>query len=209
MKPTNNTSDNIAIYDLDGTLVSFNSFKYWLVFSFISALFFLRIDYNWLIFNIILQRMFGKIDRFIFKEKIMNFHEQNEDKKFIKYCNTSFASFLKRKTKKNLLNRHKKLLLATAAPNCYVKYYAMQMKCFENYSASYIENGILQENIGEQKLQSTIQLIGNQIYKTVLYTDHSDDIPLAQKVSEVFLVCPTDKIKQEYELLKIPYTLVK
>ncbi|MDR0873714.1 MAG: haloacid dehalogenase-like hydrolase [Prevotellaceae bacterium] len=209
MKPTNNTTDSIGIYDLDGTLISFNSFQYWLVFSFIAALFFFRIDYNWLIFKTTLQRVFGKIDRFTFKEKMMNFHEQNKDKKFIKCCNASFASFLKRKTKKSLLNKHEKSLLATAAPDCYVKYYVTKMNCFENYSASYIAKGILQENIGERKLQSTMQLIGNKPHNIVLYTDHFDDVPLAQKACEVFLVCPADKTKQEYESLKIRYTLVK
>ena len=200
---TNN--DNIAIYDLDGTLISFNSFKYWLLYSFVFSLFFFRIDYNWLIFRGVLQRIFGKIDRVIFKEKIVNFHEQN--KIFAKRCNASFSSFLKRKTKNNLLNKQKKILLATAAPDCYVKYYVIKMKCFENYSASYIENGVLKENIGERKLQSVTQLLENKIHQAVLYTDHFDDIPLAQQVSQVFLVCPTNKTKKEYEWAKIPYSI--
>jgi len=199
------TPKNIAIYDLDGTLVPFNSFKYWLAYSFILALFFLRIDYNFLIFKIISKRLFGKTDRIIFKEKIMNFHEQNKNTKFVKCCNTSFALFLKRKTKTGLFDNHKKLFLATAAPDCYVKYYVTKMDCFENYTASYIENGKLKENMGEQKLQSVSQLIENEIHQAVLYTDHFNDIPLSKKVSRVFLVRPTEKTKQEYELAKIQY----
>ena len=34
-------SNHIVIYDLDGTLIPFNSFKRWLIFTTISALFFL------------------------------------------------------------------------------------------------------------------------------------------------------------------------
>jgi len=200
---TNN--ENIAIYDLDGTLVSFNSFKYWLLYSFIFSLPFLRIDYNWLIIKAALQRMFGKTDRVIFKEKIMNFHEQN--RKFARRCNSSFASFLRRKTKSDLLDKGKKMLLATAAPDCYVKYYVLKMKCFENYSASCIKDGVLKENIGEQKLQSIMYLIDNNTNKFVLYTDHADDIPLAQQASQVFLVCPSNKTKKEYESAEIPFII--
>ena len=198
-------SENIAIYDLDGTLISFNSFKYWLLYSFILSLFFLRIDYNWLIIKAALQRMFGKTDRVVFKEKIMNFHEQN--RLFARRCNTSFASFLKRRTKSDLLDERKKMLLATAAPDCYVKHYVLEMKCFENYSASCIKNGALKENIGKQKLQSIMYLIDNNTDKFVLYTDHSNDIPLAQQASQVFLVCPTNKTKKNYESAKIPFSL--
>jgi len=206
---TNNTPDSIAIYDLDGTLIPFNSFKYWLLFSFVFSFLFFRIDYNWLIVKITLQRIFGKTDRFIFKEKIMIFHEQNKNKKFVKCCNTSFASFLKRKTKTGLLDKHRKLFLATAAPDCYVKYYVKKMKCFEYYSASYIKNGILEENISEKKLQSVIQLIENKTYQSILYTDHFNDIPLAKKVSQIFLVRPAEETIKEYEMSKISYIVVK
>jgi len=198
-------SENIAIYDFDGTLISFNSFKYWLLYSFILSLFFFRIDYNWLILKATVQRMFGKTDRIVFKEKIMNFHEQN--KIFARYCNASFASLLKKKTKSNLLDKRKKMFLATGAPDCYVKYYVLKMKCFENYSASYIENGILKENIGEKKLQTVIQLIDNKIHDAILFTDSSEDIPLAQQVSQVFLICPANKTKKEYESAKISFLI--
>ena len=204
---TNNRSKSVAIYDLDGTLISFNSFKYWLLFSSIFALLFFRIDYDWLILKVTLQRIVGKVDRFIFKEKIVNFHKQNKTTQFVKCCNASFASFLKRKTKADLFDKEKEIVLATAAPDCYVKYYVTKMGCFENYSASYIENGALQENRCERKRQSIIQMIGNQTYQSVLYTDHHDDIPLAQIVSQVFLVHPTDETIEKYKQSKIPYII--
>jgi len=197
--------DNIAIYDLDGTLIPFNSFKYWLLYSFVVSLFFFRIDYNWLIIKIITQRMLGKTDRIGFKEKIMNFHEQNNS--FVRHCNTSFASFLKRRTKNDLLDKGKKMVLATAAPDCYVKYYVMKMNCFENYSASSILNGVLVENMGERKLQSVIQTLENDINNAILYTDHSDDIPLAKQVSQVFLLAPTNTTKNDYESAKISFSV--
>ena len=203
-----NNRKDIAIYDLDGTLLPFNSFKYWLAYSFILSLFFFRIDYNWLIFKLTLQRIFKKINRIVFKEKIVNFHEQNKNKAFAKRCNASFASFLKRKTRNDLLDKHAQLVLATAAPDCYVKYYVAKMDCFENYSASYIVNHKLNENINERKLQSVSQLIGNKIHQSVLYSDHHDDIPLAQKVAQVFLVSPTEETMKQYELSKIPYSVV-
>ena len=205
------TENSVVIYDLDGTLVPFNSFKRWLIFTTVSALFFLNLDYCWLVFSTTMRRMFGKnIDRIAFKQIIISFHEQKSHRKFVKWCNFRFAVYLKKKTKTALLEKNKELYLATAAPDCYVKYYAELMNCFKNYSATHFlrepqetGSGIMNENIGVNKLIAVSQQLGEQISTATLYTDHEDDIPLAEKVSRVFLVNASEKTKRAFSGLEI------
>ena len=206
------TSNQVVIYDLDGTLVPFNSYKRWLVFTVVSALFFLNWDYCWLIVKTTIKRICCKphrrcgLDpqspnnekRVIFKQTIVAFHEQKAHRRFVKWCNFRFAVYLKKKTRKELLEAGKDLYLATAAPDCYVKHYAQLMNCFRDYSATCFEKGVMHENIGANKLTAVSQQLGNNITHATLYTDHEDDLPLAYNVSVVFLVNPTERTKQVF-----------
>ena len=200
----------VVIYDLDGTLIPFNSFKRWLVFTVVSALFFFNLDYCWLVSKTTIRRVFCKnVDRFVFKQTIVAFHEQKAHRKFTKWSNFRFAVYLKKKTRKELLEAGKDLYLATAAPDCYVKHYAQLMDCFRDYSATHIENGSMNENMGIEKLTAVSQLIEEKTTNAALYTDHQDDLPLAEKVSTVFLVNPSEKTKREFVASGISFTVVQ
>ena len=189
----------VVIYDLDGTLIPFNSFKRWLIFTFVSAIFLLNWDYCWLVGKTTIKRICCKnVDRIAFKQIIVTFHEQKTNRKFVEWSNFRFAVYLKKKTRKELLETDKDLYLATAAPDCYVKYYAQLMDCFRNYSTTRIENGLMHENMGVNKLTAVSQQLGENLYNATLYTDHEDDLPLAEKVSAVFLVNPSERTKQEF-----------
>ena len=197
------TSNQVVIYDLDGTLVPFNSFKRWLMFTAVSALCCFNWDYCWLVGKTTIRRMLcNNVDRVVFKQIIVGFHEQKAHRKFVNRCNLRFADYLKKKTRKKLLEAGKDLYLATAAPDCYVKHYVQLMNCFRDYSATRIENGVMNENIGENKLTAVSQQLGGNITRATLYTDHQDDLPLAEKVSAVFLVNPTEKTKREFVSLE-------
>ena len=193
------TSNSVVIYDLDGTLIPFNSFKRWLMFTVFSAIFFFNWDYCWLIGKTTIKRICCKnVDRFIFKQIIVAFHEQKTHRKFVKWSNFRFAVYLKKKTKTALLETSKDLYLATAAPDCYVKHYAQLMDCFRDYSATRIENGLMNENMGTNKLIAVSQQLGKNLNTATLYTDHEDDLPLAEKVSTVLLINPSEKTKREF-----------
>ena len=201
---------SVVIYDLDGTLIPFNSFKYWVVISFLLSFFFFQIRYFVFIIQLSIKRGCGNLDRIQFKEAIVRYHDTNRDSFFFAWYNQQFASLLAKRTKISLLKSEEAstFYLATAAPDCYVKYYVERMGCFQHYTACSIENGIFFENLGEQKLLKLKQNLSQELFDASLYTDHYDDILLAKAVKNVYLVHPNKKTLATFQKAMISFNVL-
>ncbi|HDS8992546.1 haloacid dehalogenase-like hydrolase [Klebsiella quasipneumoniae] len=198
------------VYDLDGTLIPFNTFKGWIILSIIMPL----LCFNFKIFNrvceLVLSRALNKIDRLTFKEKLLI--EQQEDL-FWGKIGSLYASLLMLFVRRRLLNEKKQndlAYLATAAPSIYAKYLSKKIGIFSISLSTDISNELkMIEVFGEKKKEMVLEAL--MCPPDIFYTDHYDDAPLAKVSKKTYFIKPSviskekilsDKNIGDYEIIK-------
>lgn len=195
--------DKKAIFDFDKTLISVNSFTYWVLFLWIISLrkfnFRLFFKISYLIF---LRKIIKKISHKDFKKELLllNYEEKYDIifcEKLHKYINHDVLNEL---IKLNNLNYS--LAISSAAPEKYLKKY------IENYLkidtilivGSVVENKLLLDNFKENKLSNLIKnnFLTNDEEYDFLFTDSNDDILLAKNAKKIYLISPNKETVQSY-----------
>ncbi|MED4230139.1 haloacid dehalogenase-like hydrolase [Priestia megaterium] len=186
----------VIVVDLDGTLVSENTFHMWLryllkitwkhnFYAFLKIMFFMGlrgtrvINHEQLKKNIIV--ISNQINKHLNLEKFVD--------SLMDYANVHILNELKDKSKEEYW------ILATAAPQIYAEVLAESYEFDLCIGTSMIVDSNWVENIRENKLHNVLEILNDINIKGVhcLYTDHYDDIHLMQISDEINLVNPSEK----------------
>lgn len=180
----------IVVYDLDGTISKINTFKAWIIFSFLYALVKFNIRDFFAMCKLISQRVSKKINRLTFKEKLLNL--QKTDK--WEGAGETFAVKVLPLFIRHEMMSHDKFevrLLATAAPAIYVMPFIMKYSYFTDVVCSdFDEHGVFYETLANVKYDSVFKLLKDRTID-LFYTDHHDDIPLMEVACKTILVFPS------------------
>lgn len=193
------------VYDLDGTLIPFNTFKGWIIISILAPLFSLKLKEFTKVFFLVLSRATKKIGRTTFKEKLLV--QQNQSVFWTKIGGLYGVFLAKYYVRKNLLvdiQQNDSVCLATAAPDIYVKRFAEEMGRVDIIMSTYIsgENKMV-EIFGEKKKECV--LVELATVPDVFYTDHYDDAPLARVSKKTYFTYPP---KESLKKIKLDSLLV-
>lgn len=187
------------VYDLDGTLISFNTFKGWIIISIFAPLFSLKLKEFFKILSLVIARATKKIDRLSFKEKLLVLQNRS---KFWNKIGGIYAVFLaKYCLRKHLLKEktgENTVCLATAAPDIYANRFAEQIGGIDIVLSTYISDELkMIEVFGEKKKEDVLAKLA--AVPDIFYTDHYDDAPLARISQKTYFTYPStnslDKIK--------------
>lgn len=198
------------VYDLDGTLIRFNTFKCWVVISFVISIFFLRVFFLFSFFKFVYQRKIKLLNRVTFKAAILELQVKSSFWKVIGslYGKLLAVFFLR----KDLLQKDPSAArcLATAAPDIYVIPFSKKINIFDYVIYSHFSTSdVFVETLNVEKKRRV--LIDFSEFPDVFYTDHYDDIPLAKVCKFTYLVSPSkltiehfgEEVKSEF------YSIVK
>lgn len=180
----------IVVFDLDGTLVPFNSFPRWVLFLMKSAIInmslglLLRIIWN---LGLRKLRFLGHSD---FKKNIMELEYDEEiDRSFAEYLVGQIDPLVLQDI--NKLDAEDRLIVSTAAPSNYVRFFVLKTSFYINdFFCSVLEYGDLRENYSISKVDNFIKTYGDKSCD-VFYTDHHEDLPMMQYSKKVVLVRPS------------------
>ena len=116
-----------------------------------------------------------------------------------------------RRITKDIKNKKHIVLLATAAPDCYAKKIAEDLRFDACIATSGIDAVDWKENFKETKLKNVMYYI-DKMYNTKnigeIYTDHEDDFSLIKKAKKVFLVNPNRSLIEILEKSKIAFSII-
>lgn len=197
-----------VVYDLDGTISKINTFKAWIVFSLVYSFIILNVSDAIKIIRLISGRVLKKIDRITFKENLLKM--QNNDN--WKQSGIYFAKFIMPFFLRKDILSHQDFefrLLATAAPAIYVLPFIDRYGYFTDVVCSdFDQHGVFCETLADIKAHAVLGRLNN-VGIDLFYTDHHDDIPLAEQSRRVILVHPTEDTINKFKLANIqtPYEL--
>lgn len=189
--------DKKVIVDFDETLISVNSFTKWVSFILVHS--FKRADLK-VFFNIVRLAFYRKVvKRYThqtFKLKLiqLNLTEDyytNFSKQLSRSINSKVVYLIE-----ELCEEDYSIIISSAAPEEYLKHFiAYYFKRKEIVViGSTIENNVLVDNFGEQKLNTLIDRnileVGERF--EALFTDSYHDLPLAEFAKKVYLINPTE-----------------
>ncbi|HFZ1931047.1 haloacid dehalogenase-like hydrolase [Serratia marcescens] len=181
-----------SVYDLDGTLVPFNTFKVWVVLSFFISIFFLRWYFLFSIIKFALCRKIGRMDRVGFKVALLAIQQRT---KFWPYVGKKYGKWLARHSlRKDLLvlGDNSTKCLATAAPDIYVSSFSQEVNDFDvTICAHFCHSGEFVETLNVVKLKFVREQFSEE--PDLFFTDHYDDIPLAMAAKFTYIVSPSIK----------------
>jgi len=187
------------VYDLDGTLIPFNTFKGWIILSFFLPILSLKFKDSFFICHLIYLRVLKKINRVDFKEKLMIHQKESLYWKFLGYKYASFLAFYF--VRNEILDKEKqkqKKCLATAAPDIYVLPFSKKINMFDVVICSFISpEKKMVEVFGEVKKDCIIKKFSKS--PDVFYTDHYDDAPLARISCKTFFIKPSKESRYKIE----------
>lgn len=201
----------VVLFDLDGTLLSINSFKVWIIYW--GLLPFLKPGFSLALYRILWSRLRRRMGRVAMKKAIMQAFESHRDSgKSI--AERFFLELLWLFRRRTLVGRvHDEgaaghhVVLATAAPQYYAKPLAERLG-LEYLVASKLNDGCMRETIGEEKRQAVLELLHEHQWSpeslSVLWTDHEDDLPLAAIVRKTVLVNPDQSTLRAFAEAGIP-----
>lgn len=177
---------NTIFCDLDGTLLKINSYKHWVVLCCIISVITLNILFLVRVSLFFLKKRRGSMTRWDVKRHIMlKVHDSVILRKFTRSLFPLYLScFIRKKLLNEILSYNLKTVIVTAAFYDYC--FFLKKYGFEIVGTKLGED----ENIGTTKLKNSTSYLSG---KVVFYTDHYDDIPLAEIVDQVFLVSPSRK----------------
>lgn len=172
----------MIVVDLDGTLITVNSFKLWVKFllkmAVVEGHLTLLIKLLWLIF---LRKILG-LSHGYFKSQICRIDiSLNWTEIFI----THMMAFLNHTLINELMN--KQFIVATAAPACYAKLLVENIfsKPVDTFASKWNGHYFI-NNTAEVKLNSLLEFYGPRFSR--VYSDSKDDLPLMKVADEVVLV---------------------
>ena len=203
------------VVDLDGTLLSTNTFTQFIIQSMIVMIHTLKWKKVWLLIQVIIKRKLKQVTHEQMKFKIL----QITNDLFSEQDILQFAQKLSKKKNNNVIKvitDYKKqgyiTCLSTAAPFIYSKkiqeIFNIDLICA---TPSAINNLSWKENVREEKCINTIKLLQkNNIELKVFITDHYDDIPLLEiSKDENMLISPSKKTLNRIKTKSIKYRIIK
>ena len=190
----------ILIMDLDDTVLSCDSFKFFLFFWFFKKKKIFLFNIVYLILNYILLKT-RIINNKEIKQRFLKIAFFNSNKKEIIKFSKNFSQimikdFLKKNALKLIKKKYKKKILITASPNFYVQFIARSLK-FDIFFSTKID---LDKNIGQiigrncygnEKLKIIKKLKLNKNFLN-FYTDSYSDLPLMKYCKFSYLVKKND-----------------
>lgn len=201
----------VSIYDLDLTLIRVNSFKHWVIFTFILLPFNL---FTFLpIFRLYYYRCIGLVGRFEFKKRLTIIQSKS---KYWSLAGFIFSRYLCLFTNKRVLKHLEQPginIIASAAPDIYGKCLPFLDK-FDHVLFSNLSDGYYIELLGDAKKIAVINdMKKNNIKLSWLrfYTDSLEDLPLARIVNELYVVYTKEAVFESFknELADIKVSLLK
>ncbi len=189
----------IIVVDLDGSLITINSFRYWLLCSFV----FLLVSFRWLsllkFIKFIVYRLRGISDRVKMKRDILSVTEA-----LPAFFMSGFVWFLCLFLNRNVLAEMNQydtsqyyVDLCTAAPVCYAKMIAQKLDFSHVFATASVFATDWKENIGSQKVVSLEEFYGENMDIDCVITDHHDDLPLLIRAKKRILVTPSRTTREK------------
>ena len=183
----------IVVVDLDGCLCSINTFRYWLVLSYLFLLF----SFRWMTlikFNKhAILRVFFDSDRVKMKRDILSITEDLPEY-FVRWFCRLLSLFVNRDVLLEMQKYeagHIPVVLCTAAPACYVNVFAKNFNFSQVFATLSIRVADWRENIGAEKVKSVETYYGKDVVLDCVITDHHDDLPLLLRAKKRLLVKPS------------------
>jgi hypothetical protein len=200
----------IVCIDFDKTLINKNSFPLWIKFALKRSFFEKR-------FNIL-----ARLSILILFRKILPILNHTNFKRAInrltypdnwasEFCLSLYKNYkIEFIAKKINQYESQNYVITTAAPFCYAK----AIPEYFNFNTlrpvlicSKEDGAVFVDNYQKNKMINTLRLIGNQNF--ILFTDHSDDIPLALKAAEVYLCNPKKECIDSFAKNNIDYKILE
>lgn len=198
--------EKIILVDLDGTLISCNSFPKWVTFLLLSSFRQLRWWVTAQVAFWLLQRKLGFISHQRFKRDLMaltypEFYDLMFAKSLLPYLNHTVVAAVQAEDATVRV-------LSTAAPVNYAAHLVDLLGVdFQRMHSTQLHQGELRENVGEHKVDYLRRDFPGDLNIT-LYTDHRDDIPLMKVSANVVLVNPSKKCTAAIESSDIQYSKI-
>jgi len=188
-----------VLIDLDGTFVSVNTFHKWMKFLFIEELKKFHLISVFTILKIVFLRSMKKIDHSKMKFSILKISEQTMDEKQIETFVQSLHPYVNNDLLLILENDCNTTILATAAPILYAQE-IQKVYNFDHVIATGKTSEIeWKENIKEEKKKNVISLLKQHNLnneRSILYTDHHDDLPLMRYSNFTYLINASEETKR-------------
>lgn len=199
----------VVACDLDGTLLSINSYKHWLVFVGLISALTLKPGFFKLAFSLYRQRRKGRLSRWemkralichVGKQRLLARLSCGIFNRYLQwFVRSEVAALLERLRCENGAT----IYLVTAAWEGYC------MGFRERYGvADVLATGTeaVKENIGCEKLEAlTHHLRGCSSFSITVLTDHHDDLVLAAAADKVYLVAPSRETLKRFESANVSF----
>ena len=194
----------VLVIDLDGTLMSVNTFHYYIKFICYSYLKLLKLKSLFLILGVVVLRVFKIVSHSVMKFEILKIVETTDSLDHESFV-VNLLKFL------NPILEIKQgdfdlKILATAAPENYSKIIAEKLD-FDYCIATNSKDKL--ENIRENKLHNVKCLLKkiNKTHVDLFISDHIDDLPLFNYSKSIILVNPDinllEKLSSNENVLKV------
>jgi len=196
----------VVVVDLDGTLLSTNTFHKWMIFLLKKTLKYNFIDGLKIIF-FSFKRIFKRITHKQLKFEILKISEQSYYSDSIHTFVEELAIYINRKVLDHMETEDVISILATAAPEIYAETIAEKYHFTYCIATPKISQSEWYENIKEEKKKSLKKLlnkIGEREIDIVL-SDHYDDIPIMNMANTVYLVNGSFETKQKLKETQINF----
>ena len=197
--------NNFIVVDLDGTLISTNSFPLWIKFLIIRSL----KDYNFCCFfkvaYFIFLRKVLRIEHADFKKRLMNLNIDDE-------YNIEFVNWLSRHLNgtvvKFLSEVKNPILLSTAAPSSYARHLNLivDFEILSIHSTEVSESEYF-ENFSNGKVVKFRKFFKDSNVSLFL-TDHFDDMPMMKISERVLLVEPSGLTLRKLQASSVSYSIL-
>ncbi len=201
--------DVVLIFDLDGTILSINSFPQWVLFmikgDFGDLGLLSRIILSLRTAFILALRKGGMMDHRKAKQHFQKLWHKACAKDASQSGAENFQKQLMKKTRPNIegcleLARHKEnhAILATAAAGEYAKPLGEKLGFDNIITTPSYSDGFGKENVREEKRDRVMTFIENKGWNDkirIFFTDHEEDLPLAKNAHITLWFGPDDKAK--------------
>lgn len=185
---------NLAVFDLDGTLITINSFPKWVKYILVYSALKSPMVFAQLV-SVILRRLMRFYGRVEMKRKIIkisnslpiSIHEKFSNS-LHKYLNKEVLEHLERLKEVDDIQ----IVLSTAAPDVYVTPLADHLNIPISIATSSVVNDAWFEHFGAKKWETLEERFGSEYFQiTEFFSDDYHDIPLMHHADRIYLVNPT------------------
>lgn len=200
----------VVACDLDGTLITINSYQHWVVFSCLFALITLRLAFLKKAFVGFGGKARGKVTRWQVKQSLI---QAADSSPLLRWASERlFQRYIRFFLRQDILERVRALRVGSGQ-RVFVVTAAWEGYC-GGLATVYGLDGVLatgtgdmRENIGAEKVEALARAVGRDACLTV-FTDHHDDLPLAKAAAAVFLVAPPPRSLAEFQRSGVVFSLI-